>query len=266
MPMSDYMQTVRSKVGNLLLEIPSVSVLHFDDQDRVLLVYHSDVRLWTTPGGAVEPAETPANAAVREMAWRRFREFFGRRPLPERIAAAQRLRHAPELEVKYLDSLVSDLSGAGGVDEELEGALSHLADALRRQRRYAEAAQRLQSLYDLQRKRSSSQVTPTGLRLLDARLRNGAKPRVADLIRELSATDADDVGTGIIQTISAYLDDVPNRVATDKLSLLLDELRTVEAESLGKAWAALLARLGAICAAGEARTDSSTSGTEPNGP
>ena len=67
MPMSPYMQNVRSKVGNLLLEVPSVSVLHFDDRDRVLLVYHSDVLLWTTPGGAVEPDETPANAAIREM-------------------------------------------------------------------------------------------------------------------------------------------------------------------------------------------------------
>lgn len=67
MPMSEYMEAVRSRVGNLLLEIPSVSVLSYDDRDRVLLVYHADVRLWTTPGGAVEPRETPANAAVREM-------------------------------------------------------------------------------------------------------------------------------------------------------------------------------------------------------
>lgn len=67
MPMSDYMKRVRAKVGNDLLEIPSVSILTFDERDRVLLVHHADTRLWTTPGGAVEPYETPANAAVREM-------------------------------------------------------------------------------------------------------------------------------------------------------------------------------------------------------
>jgi ADP-ribose pyrophosphatase YjhB (NUDIX family) len=67
MPMSDYMRSIRSKVGTQLLEIPSVSVLAFDEQDRVTLVRHAEVDLWTTPGGAVEPEEVPADAAVREM-------------------------------------------------------------------------------------------------------------------------------------------------------------------------------------------------------
>ena len=65
--MSDYMRTVRSKLGSQLLEIPSVSVLTFDERDRVVLVRHAEFDLWTTPGGAVEPEEVPADAAVREM-------------------------------------------------------------------------------------------------------------------------------------------------------------------------------------------------------
>ena len=208
---------------------------------------------------------TESNAAVREMAWRRFREFFGRRPLPERIAAAERLRHSPELEAKYLEALVNDLSGAGGANVELERVLSYLADALVRQLRYAEAAQRLQTMYDLQRSQSSSRAAHTGLRLLDARLRNGGNPRVADLIRGLSASGADDVTTAIVQTISAYLDGVPKSGATDRLALLLVELRSIEGEP-DTAWAALLDRLEAMCAAGEARTDSSPPGAEPGGP
>ena len=67
MPMSDYMRAVRSKVGTLQLEIPSVAILCFDDRDRLVLVRHSEGDLWTTPGGAVEPEEVPADAAVREM-------------------------------------------------------------------------------------------------------------------------------------------------------------------------------------------------------
>ncbi len=67
MPMSDYMRAVRSKVGTLQLEIPSVAILCFDDRDRLVLVRHSEGGLWTTPGGAVEPEEVPADAAVREM-------------------------------------------------------------------------------------------------------------------------------------------------------------------------------------------------------
>lgn len=67
MPMSPYMQRLRDRVGTQLLEIPSVSVLAFDERDRVLLVHHGDTGRWTTPGGAVEPLERPADAAVREM-------------------------------------------------------------------------------------------------------------------------------------------------------------------------------------------------------
>jgi 8-oxo-dGTP pyrophosphatase MutT (NUDIX family) len=67
MPMSDYMRRLRAKVGTQLLEVPSVTILTFDAHQRVLLVKHADAGRWTTPGGAVEPEEQPANAAVREM-------------------------------------------------------------------------------------------------------------------------------------------------------------------------------------------------------
>jgi ADP-ribose pyrophosphatase YjhB (NUDIX family) len=68
MPMSEYMRGLREALGPRLLEIPSVSILVFDARDRVLLVKHADAGAWTTPGGAVEPREVPADAAVRE-AW-----------------------------------------------------------------------------------------------------------------------------------------------------------------------------------------------------
>ena len=67
MPMSDYVRSLRAKIGNDLLEIPTVSILNFDERDRVLLVRHAEGDLWTTPGGMVEPYEIPADAAVREM-------------------------------------------------------------------------------------------------------------------------------------------------------------------------------------------------------
>ena len=67
MPMSPYVRSLRARVGNDLLEIPSVSVILFDGRQRVLLVRHVEGNVWTTPGGMVEPCETPADAAVREM-------------------------------------------------------------------------------------------------------------------------------------------------------------------------------------------------------
>src|SRR6266550_6614186 len=67
MPMSDYMRELRAKVGTTVVEIPTVSVLTFDNQQRVLRVRHAEGNEWTTPGGMIEPYETPSNAAVREM-------------------------------------------------------------------------------------------------------------------------------------------------------------------------------------------------------
>jgi ADP-ribose pyrophosphatase YjhB (NUDIX family) len=53
-------------MGKTLLQLPSVSVIVRDSEDRVLLVRHADMGSWTTPGGLVEPQEVPSDAAVRE--------------------------------------------------------------------------------------------------------------------------------------------------------------------------------------------------------
>lgn len=66
MPMSDYIRRLRSMIGTTVLEVPTVSVLTFDDAGRVLLVRHAEGNDWTTPGGMIEPYEIPADAAVRE--------------------------------------------------------------------------------------------------------------------------------------------------------------------------------------------------------
>lgn len=68
MPMSEYVRELRAKVGTTVLEVPSVSILIFDEAERVVLVRHVEGNDWTTPGGMVEPYELPADAAVRE-AW-----------------------------------------------------------------------------------------------------------------------------------------------------------------------------------------------------
>jgi ADP-ribose pyrophosphatase YjhB (NUDIX family) len=67
MPMSDYIRRLRAMIGTTVLEVPTVSVLTFDDAGRVLLVRHAEGNDWTTPGGMIEPYELPADAAVREI-------------------------------------------------------------------------------------------------------------------------------------------------------------------------------------------------------
>jgi 8-oxo-dGTP pyrophosphatase MutT (NUDIX family) len=65
--MSDYIRRLRAKVGHDRLLMPSVTVIVFDERGRVLLVKHADADAWVAPGGSIEPDETPADAAVREM-------------------------------------------------------------------------------------------------------------------------------------------------------------------------------------------------------
>ena len=67
MPMSDYIRDLRDKIGTTVLEVPTVSILLLDDNERVLLVRQVEGNEWSTPGGMIEPYETPSNAAVREM-------------------------------------------------------------------------------------------------------------------------------------------------------------------------------------------------------
>ena len=65
--MSDYIRRLRSMIGTTVLEVPTVSIITFDDDARVLLVRHAEGNDWSTPGGMIEPYEIPADAAVREM-------------------------------------------------------------------------------------------------------------------------------------------------------------------------------------------------------
>ena len=61
-----YVTDVRAFVGHRLLLLPAVSVHIRDDAGRLLLVHQVDRQQWGTVGGAVEPGESPAEAAVRE--------------------------------------------------------------------------------------------------------------------------------------------------------------------------------------------------------
>jgi 8-oxo-dGTP pyrophosphatase MutT (NUDIX family) len=63
---SPFIRRLRDIVGNELLVLPSVAALPRDDRGRVLLVRHIDSGLWATIGGAIEPDESPQEAALRE--------------------------------------------------------------------------------------------------------------------------------------------------------------------------------------------------------
>jgi 8-oxo-dGTP pyrophosphatase MutT (NUDIX family) len=79
-PISPYIASLRSRVGTTRLLLPSVSGIVYDADGRILLVRQVEGGVWSTPGGVIEPDETPADAVVREV-W----EETGLRVRPERI-------------------------------------------------------------------------------------------------------------------------------------------------------------------------------------
>ena len=67
MTLSPYVSRLRAHLGRSRILLPSASVHVFDEQGRLLLVEQAETGEWSTPGGAIELGETPADAALREM-------------------------------------------------------------------------------------------------------------------------------------------------------------------------------------------------------
>src|SRR5215213_9900677 len=93
MPISPYVRELRARVGTMRLLLPSASAHVFDAAGRLLLVRQREGRVWSTPGGLIEPDERPADAAVREL-W----EETGLLLRPERLLG---LYGGPECVVRY---------------------------------------------------------------------------------------------------------------------------------------------------------------------
>jgi 8-oxo-dGTP pyrophosphatase MutT (NUDIX family) len=66
MAISPYLRRLRESVGHDLLLVPSAAVLVWDPQERLLLVRELHTGMWQTVGGALDPDESPQQAAVRE--------------------------------------------------------------------------------------------------------------------------------------------------------------------------------------------------------
>lgn len=67
MPMSSYLRRLRALMGHELLLLPAVTALVFDARGDVLVVRHALDGLWGSPGGSVEPDESPDEAVAREV-------------------------------------------------------------------------------------------------------------------------------------------------------------------------------------------------------
>lgn len=67
MAISEYLKELRQLIGTRLVVVPCVTAVIRDDRGRLLMARHAGSGIWGTPGGAVDPNESPAEAVVREL-------------------------------------------------------------------------------------------------------------------------------------------------------------------------------------------------------
>jgi 8-oxo-dGTP pyrophosphatase MutT (NUDIX family) len=126
MGIAPHIARLRAFVGHELLLLPCVTILPVDEAGRVLLAWqagHSDG--WSTVGGAVDPGESPAEAAIREA-----REEIG---VEIRLGHLLDVLGGPDYEVTYPNgdrvayvTAVYEASVVEGVPAPADGELSEV--------------------------------------------------------------------------------------------------------------------------------------------
>lgn len=66
MPLSEYIASIRSRIGSDLLLLPGVTAV-IREGDRFMLARSRDSEMWSLIGGGVEPGEEPAESLMREV-------------------------------------------------------------------------------------------------------------------------------------------------------------------------------------------------------
>lgn len=118
---------LRAYVGHELLLLPSSAVLPVDAEGRVLLAWSAETRDgWSTVGGAVDPGESPAEAAIREA-----REEIG---VEVRLGRLLDVLGGPDYEVTYPNGdrvsyvcAVYEAAIVDGIPAPADGELSEIA-------------------------------------------------------------------------------------------------------------------------------------------
>lgn len=125
MAISDYLRSLRARIGHDPVLLPSVAVMVRDSAGRLLLVRNRDDGRWQTVGGGMDPGEEPADAAVREA-----HEETGLLVEPTRVIGVYA---GPEFRLTYPNGDVVDYVGiafaarvVGGAERPCEDEVDRL--------------------------------------------------------------------------------------------------------------------------------------------
>jgi 8-oxo-dGTP diphosphatase len=64
---SNYIQTIRQRIGHEMMMSPGSTALIFNEEGHVLVQKRRDDKTWNLPGGVYEPGEEPAETMIREV-------------------------------------------------------------------------------------------------------------------------------------------------------------------------------------------------------
>jgi 8-oxo-dGTP pyrophosphatase MutT (NUDIX family) len=125
MPISAYLKAIREKVGHDLVALTAASISVFNHQGSLLLGKDAETGSWGLPGGAIDPNEQPADAAVRECYEEtgllvRLDEYIGVFGGPEFLV------HYPHGDVAYYTVIAFRASAIGGLHRPGDGEMSAL--------------------------------------------------------------------------------------------------------------------------------------------
>jgi len=179
---------------------------------------------------------------VRDAAWRGFLEMIGRRPLEQRIKIASRLRETPDLEVRFLATLLEEAAASNGSSGSVGTLRERLAAAYSAQGKHAEAAAQLRELYESRVQKDPAGAAQAGIRWLSAVLRSPSPTGLTELVSRLAvATPA--AQEEIVQTLAAYLESAEASADTARLEAIVEQLQAVPKEVLGGPFEELLQRI-----------------------
>lgn len=185
---------------------------------------------------AIEPSDV-----VRQAAWTGFLEWQKRRPLAERIKAAERLRDMPDLELRYLVDVSNDIETTEGARSELVALHERLANTFISQGKFAAAMPHLKEMYGYQLANDPPSAVDVGVRWLEAMLRCSNPGELSELLNKLLAdAKTDEAKKKIAGTVIDFVSSLDYAADPDRARKLQADIPVVQSDGLGERWTAMV--------------------------
>ena len=192
-----------------------------------------------------------SNEDVRECAWRAFREWVKRRPVPHQLALAQRLPEVTDLQLRFLEQFVVGIEGQVEHEATLDPAYQRIAALLSAKQRFVESSACLKKLYDLRAKQPHGKSAEAAVLWLSAALRTDRESDAVATISVLAATPERVPAEEVLTTVRTFLENHPNGVPEHSRKML-EAVRQAVPESPTPFWRDLIDLLDVKVRAGSA--------------